>query len=142
MRIGSTHTSNTTSTSRKRASASGMNADFSSLLNTDAHAGVKAAASTSATSSVGNILSLQEISEEDSNQARTIAQGNDMLDTLEKLRMNLLMGRISANVIMELGQRLEIQRAQIHDPKLLEIMDDIELRVAVEKAKLEKARGA
>jgi hypothetical protein len=93
----------------------------------------------STTSAVGNMLALQEISEEEVKRRRLVQQGKNMLDTLENLRRQLLMGGVPAQTLVELSRQLSIQKQQVADPKLMEIMDEIELRLAVELAKLESA---
>jgi hypothetical protein len=42
-------------------------------------------------------------------------------------------------MLQDLSRHLSVQRQHLNDPRLMEVMDDIELRVAVELAKLENA---
>ena len=74
---------------------------------------------------------------EERKRERLVKQGKTMLETLEKLRQQLLIGAIPAHTLSELAATLATQRETIADPRLMELMDDIELRVAVELAKLE-----
>ena len=67
-------------------------------------------------------------------------RGNLMLDHLEEIRMGLLLGTIPMAKLEILGQLVRAKREQIDDPKLLAILDEIEVRAAVELAKL--SRGA
>lgn len=91
----------------------------------------------SATASLGNLLALQEISEEERRRERLVKQGKTMLDALETLRQRLLMGEIPAHMLNQLETSLAAQKEGVSDPNLLMIIEDIELRVAVELAKLE-----
>ena len=92
----------------------------------------------SATASVGNLLALQEVSDDDYERAQTIRQGQDLLKSLDSLRQSLLLGNVPSSTLETLEGRLKIQRAQTVDPKLHAIMDDIELRAAVELAKYQR----
>jgi hypothetical protein len=92
-----------------------------------------------ATSALSSMLALQEISEEEIKRRKVVQQGKNMLDVLENLRRQLLAGGIPAETLVAMGRQLSVQRQQVADPKLMEVMDDIELRLAVELAKLEAA---
>ena len=50
----------------------------------------------------------------------------------------LLLGTIPMSKLEQLAQLIRAKREQIDDPKLLEILDEIELRAAVELAKLSR----
>jgi len=92
-----------------------------------------------ATSALGNMLALQEISEEDIKRKKLEQQGHNMLDALEDLRQKLLIGNLPPSVLQNIGRQMSIQKQFVSDPRLMEIIDDIELRTAVELAKLEMA---
>ena len=59
-----------------------------------------------------------------------------MLDQLEDLRRDLLLGAIEKEKLSSLAQRMRAHRRQTDDPRLNEIIDEIELRAEVEIAKL------
>jgi hypothetical protein len=61
-----------------------------------------------------------------------------MLDHLEEIRLGLLLGTIPMAKLEQLGQLVRAKRDQINDPQLLAILDEIELRAAVELAKLSR----
>lgn len=84
-------------------------------------------------------LGLQEVSEEEIERRRAMKQGKSMIDALEQLRDSLLVGTVSSRTIRQLEQVLGEQRAATLDPRLQSIMNDIEVRAAVELAKLERA---
>jgi hypothetical protein len=48
----------------------------------------------------------------------------------------LLLGTIPASRLESLAQQIRAKREQVSDPRLDQILDDIELRAAVELAKL------
>ena len=90
---------------------------------------------------LNTVLALQEAPDATSrNRARQRAKerGGLMLDHLEEIRMGLLMGTIPIAKLEQLGQLVRAKREQIDDPKLLEILDEIEVRAAVELAKLSR----
>lgn len=124
----------------RRKGSSDAAGSFSDILSAASAEGSGAAHGTagiSSSASLGNLLALQEISEEERKRERLVKQGKTMLETLEKLRQQLLIGAIPAHTLSELAATLATQRETIADPRLMELMDDIELRVAVELAKLE-----
>lgn len=128
---------------RRKSAGAGVGAGgFESLLGGLEAAGTAEAGGIHATagiSSVDGMLALQSMSDGESRQREAVQQGHSMLDALESLRSSLLSGIVPPEVLQELDRRLARQRTEVSDPKLLEILDDIELRVAVEKAKLEMA---
>ena len=91
------------------------------------------------TNALNNLLALQEISEEEVRRKKLVQQGNNTLDALERLRNQLLMGGIPMDVLRDLKRNLELQKQTVTDPALMALITDIELRAAVELAKLEMA---
>ena len=89
---------------------------------------------------LNTVLALQEAPDATRGRARKRAQerGNMMLDHLEEIRMGLLLGTIPMAKLEQLAQLVRAKREQIDDPKLLAILDEIELRAAVELAKLSR----
>ena len=87
------------------------------------------------------VLALQEAPDATTrNRARQRAKerGNLMLDHLEELRMGLLLGIVPLAKLETLAQLVRAKREQIDDPRLLAILDEIELRAAVELAKFSR----
>jgi len=89
---------------------------------------------------MNTVLALQEAPDATRGRAKRRAQerGNMMLDHLDEIRLGLLMGTIPMAKLEQLAQLVRAKREQIDDPKLLAILDDIELRAAVELAKLSR----
>lgn len=67
---------------------------------------------------------------------RLIQYGEDILDQLDDLRRDLLVGTVSKDRLMALAQQVRARRESCHDPRLAALLDDIELRAEVEIAKL------
>lgn len=89
--------------------------------------------------SLGNLLTLQEIPQEEFQRSKLLGRGKNLLDALERLRGQLLHGRLSPQIMRDLTRQLAEQRQTVMDPALGELMEEIELRAAVELAKLEMA---
>ncbi|MCE3006149.1 MAG: hypothetical protein LW853_04880 [Rickettsiales bacterium] len=102
-------------------------------------ASVDAAAPVTAAASMVGLLGIQEISADEANRKRQVKRGRVTLEALENLRDALIIGRLSLATVRELEQIVAEKREQISDPVLSGILDEIELRAAVEMAKLERA---
>lgn len=91
-------------------------------------------------SSLSVVLAVQETPDATSGKARQRAsdRGLKMLDYLEDIRIGLLMGGIPKDRLEQLAQMVRVRREQVDDPKLTAILDEIELRAAVELAKLSR----
>ncbi len=89
-------------------------------------------------SGVSTILALQGAPDSTERRARqrAIQRGDAMLDDLEEIRIGLLLGSIPRARLEQLAQLVRARREQVDDPKLMAILDEIELRAAVELAKL------
>lgn len=85
---------------------------------------------------VDALLALQEVAEDPANRNRARRRGEELLDQLEELRLALLEGRLPLATIEKLAALVTTRRAQVNDRRLLSILDEIELRAAVELAKL------
>jgi hypothetical protein len=89
---------------------------------------------------MNTVLALQEAPDATRGRAKRRAKerGDMMLDHLDEIRMGLLLGTIPMARLEQLAQLVRAKREQIDDPKLLAILDEIELRAAVELAKLSR----
>lgn len=128
--------------STKKRSGVGKAGDFSSIL--DAYesedvGGSGALNNVASPAAMSGMLALQEISDEEIRRKNLIKQGDDMLDSLEQLRRRLLTGSMPMQVLQDINRQLIIQKQSVNDPRLMAIMGEIELRTAVELAKLEMA---
>ncbi len=141
MKVDSYGNIKNTSAARRRAGA-GSAGDFSSLLSLAESEETPNSAKLSdiaASSALSGMLALQEVSEEEVRRKKLIKQGESMLDSLEQLRRKLLLGSLPMDVLNNIRHNLSLQRQSVADPHLIAIMDEIELRTAVELAKLEMA---
>lgn len=93
---------------------------------------------TSAMTSADAIFAAQSINDEEERQIRRklVKKGNTLLDNLEEIRQGLLSGEISKDRLIEISRLVKQKDIASEDKKLQEIMQEIELRVEVELAKL------
>lgn len=142
MKIGDTPLIRSATPLRRKSSASATGgSSFADMLDEAGSHGsaVETSASITSLSGAGLLLAAQEVDEEGEKRRKTLRQGHSMLDSLERLRSALLTGMLPPSVLNELEEHLARQRTGLSDPQLLALMDDIELRLAVEKAKIDKA---
>jgi Class II flagellar assembly regulator len=87
---------------------------------------------------VSTVLALQGAPDSTERRARrrAVQRGDAMLDELEEIRLGLLLGAIPRGRLEQLAQLVRTRREQLDDPRLMAILDEIELRAAVELAKL------
>jgi hypothetical protein len=125
------------STTRKAGSAAPA-AGFAPAV--DAPVRTSAASAVSAVTPLDAIIALQ--SEEPSGQrrARQARRGRDVLDALERLERGLLVGRAPAALMAEL-EHLQHAAAPTGDKGLDEILREIDTRLVVELAKLDRMLG-
>lgn len=84
-----------------------------------------------------SLLSLQEVPSGVSSREQTMLQGKKSLDMLEELRRDLLLGDDSDHTLQRMRDQQSRMSQQVYDPQLKDVMDDIDLRLAVEIAKRE-----
>jgi hypothetical protein len=125
---------------RRTASASRGAADgkFASLLDIGATADSHPPAAPGAVQALDNLLAVQEVSDRTGSRKRALSHGQDILDRLEVIRLGLLAGTIPQERLQALVGLLSRSRADFDDPGLRDLIDQIELRAAVELAKLDE----
>ena len=87
---------------------------------------------------VDSLIALQEIEDPTTGRKRGVARGKEMLELLDNIRHGLLIGGISRQKLGLLVRAVRSDRLAIEDPKLQEVLVEIELRAAVELAKYEQ----
>jgi len=120
---------------RSDKASAGRPGEFSRFL--DPAQGPSGVSSSAAISSVDALLAAQSVEtsgEEERRQARR--HGDEILDRLDELRHGLLAGTLTESQLLQLSNLVRARQATISDPKLREIMAEIELRAEVEIAKL------
>jgi hypothetical protein len=96
----------------------------------------------SAVMGVAALLTLQDVGSPTERKRRAVRRAGGLLDLLDEMKMALLDGQVTGESLTRLQIALREQRASTDDPRLEDLLDEIETRAAVEIAKLEKARAA
>ena len=97
-----------------------------------------AAATPTAVSSLDALLTLQEIPDALAGRRRAVQRGEALLDRLEDVRLALLTGVLPRERLEQLALLARTSRGDLTDPRLSAVLDEIDLRVAVELAKLDQ----
>lgn len=124
---------------RRRIDGSGEFSQFLEAAGLSDTSSSHATQDVAATHALSNLLALQEITPYDVERKKLLQRGKNLLDSLEKLRRQIIMGAVPLATLQDLSRQLALQKQAFNDPRLIEIIEDIELRAAVELAKLEMA---
>lgn len=118
----------------KRASSADA-AAFASML--DSAADSAAAGAVEHVALQPNILAVQNVAYDSASRRQQLKRGDDMLKYLDEIRMGLLSGGIAKGRLQELKNIVSAASGSFDDPKLQELIEEIETRAAVELAKLD-----
>lgn len=125
-----------TSTRRSGRKSVGRSGQFTDHLVTG-EAGAPTGSSNSSTpvSAVDSLLVLQEVPDATSGTSRAKFRAQALLDHLDEVRHGLLDGALSRQMLDRLARIARSERQSVDDRRLQELLDEIELRAAVELAK-------
>jgi Class II flagellar assembly regulator len=90
---------------------------------------------------VDTILALQAIEDSTDSRSRGVDHGEQLLRLLDEVRDGLLAGGIPRAMLGRLAAAVSKHRESFADPKLQDVLDEIDLRARVELAKLEHSDG-
>ncbi|HBN22117.1 MAG TPA: hypothetical protein DD412_02620 [Holosporales bacterium] len=90
--------------------------------------------------SLSQLMQIQEVGERDASAKRTAAQGEMILESLEKLQNEILAGAISKRSLEHIVSVTTTLPAQINNPNLKQVIAEIKQRAMVEIAKIEMSR--
>jgi hypothetical protein len=113
-------------------------ADFAGHLQPGEEATMAPSVGVGSTPTIDSLLSLQEVPEDPRRRRRAMQRGMDLLDRLDDIRIALLSGGMPQEQLKRLAEALKGRKESVADPKLAQILDEIEIRAAVELAKLEQ----
>ncbi len=124
----------TSSTSRSGRAAPSGGGGFARAL---AEGPSQSAAPTGASpvSALTALLAVQEVDDATEGRKRARRRAESLLDTLEELRLAIMLGEVPLAHLENLAGVLKQRQNKIDDPKLVEIINQIEIRAAVELAK-------
>ena len=115
------------------------------IITPEASGGASQASSVSAAHGVMGVealLALQDVGGPLERKRRAVRRAGRILDVLDDLKVALLEGDLSGLDLDRLRRAVRDERDNTDDPNLEAVLDDIELRAAVEVAKLEQASRA
>jgi Class II flagellar assembly regulator len=96
-----------------------------------------ASTTAAAPAAIDGLFVLQEVAEDLNGRRRAAARGERLLDRLEDLRLALLSGKMPRAQLDQLRSLAKEHGPTVDDPQLAAVLAEIELRVAVELAKLD-----
>ena len=118
-----------------KSSESGRTSFSDQLSSMDETSGTSASSEAQAVSNVDQLLGLQEVNDALSGRSQARQYGNNILDLLDNLRLQILEGQISKEQLIRIAKSVSARRAATSDPQIIEILDEIDLRAQVEIAK-------
>jgi hypothetical protein len=124
----------TSSTRRASGSGAARPGEFAKFLDKAAPSAVSGGSPISSIDALFAAQSVDATDQEGRRQARQ--RGEELLNKLDDLRHGLLMGTLSRSQLLSLRTLVRSRRNTFTDPKLNELLDEIELRAEVEIAKL------
>jgi len=124
--------------SRKGKNKSGASkTGFNEALSSEESTAALPPSGTSPLTSVNSLLSLQEMPTGSEGKSKGLARAEELLEHLELIRHGLLAGQIPQRRLKDVVKIVSREKELSHDSALNEILNDVELRVKVELAKLE-----
>lgn len=123
----------TSATAPRRATSRGFTLDEGPE---ETRGGTAAATSSTTLAGIDSLLVLQAEEDPAQRRRRVARRGSDILDVLDTIKAALLSGRVQVSELARLQAMLQQRRETSDDPRLDEVIAHIELRAAVELAKL------
>lgn len=105
-------------------------------------AAAQASAPASAVADVSALMALQGVETATERRRRAIRRGGTLLDRLDELKIAMLSGEAGETALERLGRTLREERPDDDDEGLTGLLEQIDLRAAVELAKAEVRRNA
>ncbi len=137
MKISGTGPLNQPSVRRRERSRSTQGGAFASELSEGASP--RASSSAPQVESLSSLLAAQEFGDDQADgKSASLRRAELLLDKLDQLRHSLLAGHVSGHQLTDLVRTVRNRRDQVADPRIREVLDEIELRAAVELAKIRR----
>jgi hypothetical protein len=103
------------------------------------------AARTGGVAGVGSLealIALQEVGDPTERRRKAVRRASQILDVLDEVKLGVLEGGVPPGVLNRLVNTVRLERGEAVDPRLQELLNEIETRAVVELAKLEMAAAA
>lgn len=134
MKIDPTKVSGISQAKRSKKTASTGGSAFADMISETG--GAEQVSGPAPTSGVDSVFAAQAVGDREGSARKARERAEVMLSKLEDIRDGLLMGMVPVDRLQDLTIAVRQQREELDDPRLSEILDDIELRARVELAKL------
>ena len=141
MKVSSTGGVGASGASRAKASGSGSSFSLPSVNGASGAASTASVGGLAGVGSLGALLALQANGDPLERRRKQVKRADHILDILGEVKIALLDGDVSTGTLDRLTRAIREQRESTDDPRLDGVLNEIETRAAVEKAKLEQARG-
>lgn len=125
-----------------RAPAGGSSFSLPGTSAAGSAAPVARAAGVTGVASLDALLALQEMGGPLERRRKAVGRAGRILDVLDDLKMAVIDGEVSGAHLDHLMRAVRDQRENTEDPRLEGVLDEIEMRAAVELAKLQRAKIA
>lgn len=135
MKITGTGPVRSSPTRRKEATSGASSGAFAAELQQSSRP--QGAAAAGHVETLEALLAVQEVPDATHSGGGAQRRAEDLLDRLEEVRNALLIGALPRQKLHELARLVRLRRERVHDARLADILDEIELRCRVELAKLE-----
>ena len=122
----------------KRLAKGGKSSFYSEIESESSNKDISKIDITKSIAPIEALLSLQEVDEELNTKTQPILRAENLLNILDNLKLSLFDGNIPESRITSLINGLNLERKKPLDPKLENLLDQIELRANVELAKYQK----
>lgn len=126
----------------KRTTKSGSTGGSSFAKHLDDSSESGAATGVTSAAAIAGVLGVQEVDDALERASRGKMRAEDILDQLDSLRVDILTGAISRDKLLQLAHIVHARRLEVTDPRLGEILDEIDLRAQVELAKYSPSTSA
>jgi hypothetical protein len=139
MEIKSTGRVSSTGIRRVGAGTSGTSSSSFTVSESTEQPRAQTVAAPGTIASVESILTLQGMDDSTGGRSKGVQYGEQLLDMLDEVRDGLLAGGIPRGTLNRLATAVSKRQEGFADPKLQNVLDEIELRARVELAKLEQS---
>ena len=140
MRIEKSRPASASSSVRSLAPAGDKAAFSSALGGSAAMVQTQAGSGSMGVSSVAALMVLQAAEDPVEKKRRGARRGRQLLESLDQLKLDILSDKNPAATLSKLDEAMKTVREGTDDPTLESLLDQIELRVAVELAKQNSVR--
>lgn len=140
MKISQTGSSVSAGRSRKAGKAGQADAGdaFRKHIESEGASSPQAPVGAAPLAALSSLLAIQEAPDPTTGRKRAVLHGDTLLDELRELQVGLVQGWVSEDKLRGLSRLLDRPRPAIDDSELNQVLDEIELRAAVELAKLDR----